>query len=514
MSIHRVFIKERSAYTVSGLSAKLGVDEVRTSECISALAVSGVLRWRSGSTRDEFDGEAPAFYAGKYQFVYVGLAFFDNILIIIYPKYMDDSRFIGNSISEATCNDLRQLFCVLRKSSGSYSRIVSFTESTHKFNDRIACMLMLIEMYDEYGIYSNSKRVLKTNGPGEISWERTIAAHQAFIDNGTPIYFDFETITSTRDDADFIMRLHRCVLTECSSYMKETGLAELLSLDEIELSDEKIEELGDKEFILYKLNLERGAQFVTWKQEVFDLLIRYLNEDESDVNTDKILCLGSTAFHDVWEKACKAVFGDLLDKQLDEISSSLSSEWAQRGDEKLIGIVPRPKWARIVNGEGQACGDVKTLIPDTVAVWDYDDRRTFVVLDAKYYTPQLGAKPKGVPGVGDITKQILYQRAYRDFVSSHNFSQVVNAFLVPYEGEAFELLGHVDFPGVFDCEEPPFVDGVDMWLVPAARVWRCYLNGKVLTNDEQALLLDAARDSRKKWGNILRDDDVHASEEA
>lgn len=492
MGVRQVYVKERSAFTIADFASKIGVDEERASGYIDVLASRGVLRWRFGSERDEFDSESPASFAGKYQFVYVGLVVIEDLIIVVYPKYMDSRRFLGNTLDDAAHKDLQQLFYVLRKSAGSYSDIVSLAEGARKFNDRIAWMLMLMEMYDEHGIYSNYVRIFKNNGTGDISWERTITARQAFIDGETPVYFDLETIASTRDDADFIMRLHKCVLTECSDYMKATGLLRLLSLDEIELSDEKLEDLGGKDYILYRLDQERGTQFVTWKQDVLDLLIHYVEGDESDVSVDEVVCLGSTAFYNVWEKACKIAFGDLLDKRLDRVGIALAGKWADLGNQTMMDIVPSPKWFRFVEGEMRGCNDVATLKPDTVAVWDCSDGKAFVILDAKYYTPRLDAIPQGVPGVEAVVKQVLYQRSYKDFVSDHGFSRVVNAFLVPCEGDGFTLLGHVDFPDIFERVQPPFVDGVDMWLLPARRIWQCYLNGKTLSESELDLLLDAA----------------------
>lgn len=494
MSIRQVFVRERSAYTVSSFATKLSIDTTRANECIGALTARGILRWCSGSERDEFDEESTTNIAGKYQFVYVGLAVFEDLVIVVYPKYMDERRFTKGILEGVSQDDLQQLFHVLRKSAGSYSDIASLSEDACKFNDYIACVLMLMEMYDEYGIYSNYVHILTTNGLGEISWERTIAAHEAFVDDGTPLYFDLETIANTRDDTDFITRLHRCVLTECSNYMKATGLTTLLSLDEIELSDERIEDLGDKDYILSQLDMERNTQFVTWKQDVLDLLSRYINKDELDVHADEVICIGSTAFYSIWEKACKTAFDDLLGKRLSKIGIPLAGNWAQCDSETMLNIIPRPKWSQFINGEKQDCGDVATLIPDTIAIWDNNNEKVFVILDAKYYTPQLGTSPQGMPGVESVTKQVLYQRAYRNFVLDHGFSQVVNAFLLPYGGKDFKLMGHVDFPGVFDHVEPPFVDGVDMWLIPASRIWQCYLSEKRLTESELELFLNATHD--------------------
>lgn len=94
---------------------------------------------------------------------------------------------------------------------------------------------------------------------------------------------------------------------------------------------------------------------------------------------------------------------------------------------------------------GAGCGDVNTLIPDVIGIHgDGAGGRAFCIYDAKYYTPSLrpGAA-KDVPGVESVTKQVLYQSAYGDFIRDNGFSSVANVFLVPtHEAEA-RLMGRV-----------------------------------------------------------------------
>lgn len=44
-----------------------------------------------------------------------------------------------------------------------------------------------------------------------------------------------------------------------------------------------------------------------------------------------------------------------------------------------------------------------------------------------------GKPLRGQPGIESITKQYLYQLAFRDFVAEHEFSSVRNCFLMPTE---------------------------------------------------------------------------------
>lgn len=481
--MRQVFIKELSAYTKETLADKLRISVERAAECIEVLTTHGVLRLRSANDSSEYDIEPVNEIAGKYQFVYVGLTIFEDLVLVVYPKYMNAERFEGG-VTGAALGSLQHIFSVLRKSSGSYSDIATLNEGSRRFNDRVALMLMLLEMYADYGVYSNYVRTLQTNGNGEISWERTIANHRPYISNDAPIYLEYETVANSRDDSDFVTRLHRCALTECSAYMNDSGLSEILGLEDIELSDERVADIGDADYLCNRLDNERAVQFVTWKQEVIDLLKRYVSEDESVVRSDEVICLGSTSFYNVWEKACKVAFGDLLDKRLSRTGIKLVGDWRARKNETLLGIVPSPEWSWFDGSYERDCNNVATLIPDTVTAWGEGDGGTFAILDAKYYTPKMGKAPKGMPGVESVTKQILYQRAYREFISDHGYGRVVNAFLIPYDGDEFRLAGRVKFPGVFDNVEEPFSDHVDMLALPAERIWKCYLDGRALGRAE------------------------------
>ena len=128
---------------------------------------------------------------------------------------------------------MRQVFRVLRKSGGSYASIAAATEEGMGANDRLALMLSLLEMYDEYGVYSNYVRTIA----GQRVGQHQLGAHHRgrtfpSVRDGRPIYFDYKTVETDADASDFVTRLHRAVLTECSRFMQESGLAQLLALDE------------------------------------------------------------------------------------------------------------------------------------------------------------------------------------------------------------------------------------------------------------------------------------------
>lgn len=481
-AMRTVYVRERSFHTPASLARTLGIEVDDASRYIALLCAHGVLRLRTGDESKEYDPLGESAPRGTYQFVYVGLALVEGICIVVYPKYLP--------VVDPLCPDdatrvaMRQVFRVLRKSGGSYASIAAATEDGMRANDRLALMLLLLETYDEYGVYSNYVHTIADNGSGSISWERTIAANLPFVRDGRPIYFDYKTVETDADASDFVTRLHRAVLTECSRFMQESGLAQLLALDEVWLSDSSVADFGDADFVAYRLERERAVQFVTWKQDVIDLLVRYVRDEGLVATPDAPLCLGASSFHHVWETACKVAFGDVLAVRLSELGIELAPPFAGMAEMRLIDVIPRPEWAAMGAGEERACGEVATLIPDIVTVRGaggcFAGGGTFAILDAKYYTPLLGERVGGVPGVESVAKQFLYQAAYRDFVLAHGFSRVVNAFLVPSCGDAVEHLGRVRFPGVIAADEPPFSNEVELYALPAEAVFDAYVGGREL----------------------------------
>ena len=473
--MRQVFIKELWACTPETLARKLRVDLARASLCIETLTTRGVLRLRTSNDAREYEDGSQGVRRGMYQFVYVGLAIFEDLVIVVYPKYLKEE--------DVTPKRLRRIIRVLRKSAGSFAEIAAASEEGLKANDRLALMLTILEMYGEYGLYENEERTLRQNGGGEINWERTIAMHDAYISNSVPVYIDFETNEVARQTSDFMTRLHRFALTESSSFMAEHGLSELLELDEIELSVDKREDLGDAISILYKLEQERGVQFVTWKQRLLGLLIRYFDDDSVLVKSEEVLCLGSTSFYHAWEKACCVALGDVLNEPIGSLGIKLSSKWQKRRRETLMSIIPRPRWFKAtVDGERE-CGALATLIPDALVIRKFGDMLALGIFDAKYYTPSFDNVASGVPGVESITKQHLYQAAYRGFILDNGIERVANVFLVPGRSDGIEMLGWVEFAEVLGIEEPPLVNGITMYAVPADEVWDCYLRNRRLRDE-------------------------------
>lgn len=119
------------------------------------------------------------------------------------------------------------------------------------------------------------------------------------------------------------------------------------------------------------------------------------------------LVFGSSSFHCVWEEVCREVLG--------------------KDGRNLLEIAP-PSWEGAENaGWHQWKGPQKSLEPDIII----KRQNEYWLFDAKYYLPFIrNDKVARLPGVGDITKQFLYQQALQGRETDSNLP-IYNAFLMP-----------------------------------------------------------------------------------
>ena len=463
-------VRELRPYSLGEVADEIGCGRDQAFEVLKRLLSRGIVRSRTGTEQGESEvaDEAGATDGQRYQFRYVGIVIVGRIVIVCYPKYI---RRNGGP----TEPELRQMIRVLRRLDG-YGELPR-PQSRSSWSDRLSVIVRLLELYDEHGVYSNFEETRELNGNGVIDWGRTVDTIIPVLTDGRPVYLNYWTRKTRRDDSDIVTRLHRAILTECSRFLTRCGISALLGFGDVELTDETPEDFGDSESLDWRLERERASQFVTWKQEAIDLMRLYLGEGGIAAEIDRMLCMGTTAYYHAWELACKVAFGDLLDKKLGSLPIELAGEWREKAGETLLQIIPRPLWERPC---GVSCGDADTLIPDTVTFARGDDgSRLFCIYDAKYYVPSESGKMTGQPGVESVTKQLLYQSAYRGFVLDNGFDRVVNAFLVPSEGDEPRLLATVSFPGVIAEEIAPFGNYIRMIALPASMIFNAFVNESV-----------------------------------
>lgn len=404
-----------------------------------------------------------------FVFKYVGIITVGNAVIKCYPKYLTSYTEQDLANGNVPLFELKQILKVLNKFAAKEQIINMYNGDDQKTSfNTLAVILYLLNDYFEYGIYINDEEIIELNGEGSILWEKTISDGFAIIKNNTPYYIDLYTRRIIDNENDYIQRLHKYILTQCFKQLDEAGLAELFDLSEVNISDEKLSDFGEVDYILYQLQTELSIQFNTRKQSLLKTLYAYIAQEKTLENNYGLSLFGTSSFHVVWENVCAQV----LDNQYERLKSEIDA----------------PQWYGFDAEEGKyfkAGNKVDTLIPDIILLDCSPKRKHFAILDAKYYCIQLqkGRQPVNYPGIGDVTKQYLYELAYKKYIKANNFDKVSNCFLMPTETSETIIYGAVSMDMLSELKLKP----IQVRLLPARVIYQCYLDYELFPFDSLKL---------------------------
>lgn len=474
------FVREQRRYTQQELCEILECTESEAISYIRKLKEYGVLKAVKASEaqkdlsdlQDE-DIEIAEVEVGEneylYVFTFVGVIVVAGRALKCYPKYLLHAT---NPTKE-----LKQVIKVLEKYNTKEQIVRMFNDSSESqaFN-LLAVLLFLLQDYYENNVYSNTEDIIESNGSGEILWDKTINESFTLLSNNRPYYTDLQTKRRVNDDYDYFKRLHECILTIASKELHEADLLNLFEITEVDLTDEELDDFGDKEYILYRIEKELNTQFNTRKQLVLKTMYAYIDRSGNLFDTDCLSIFGTNSFNLVWESVCAEIMDNQLERPLGNLKLPLPLKPGYDSKQKLIELIERPLWT----ATGKTAND--TLIPDLVSIAESDQGWDFIIFDAKYYNARLEKDnpPKGQPGIESVTKQYLYQLAYQKFIKDHGFSKVRNCFLMPTEVDYVIDKGEASL----EMLESLGLENIKVRLLPAALAYTHYLSGKKMDINE------------------------------
>ena len=474
-SMKSVYIKEQKRYLLTELSKLFKLNERKTKDILKVLKSYGVLKIVSKTkekkdlsdivnVEDEvtdIDSDTENVY--YYIFTFVGIMIVSGIVIKCYPKYIfkNDTPLL----------QLKQILKVIEKQNKKEQFIKFHNESLENSSyNLLATILYLYNDYNEYGIYTTTQEIFEMNGSGEINWDKTINETFTLISNNKPFYPELITRKKIDDDNDYFKVLHEVILTRCSKQLKKSGLLELFEFEELNLIEKKIEDFGDKEYILNKILKELNVQFNTRKQLLLKTMYAYISSESDLGNNSDFSLYGTNSFHVIWENVCAEVFDNMLNQKLSQLSLPIKLRKEYNENSKLISIIEKPCWS---NKKGEF--EAETLIPDLISIFhDNNQEYKFIIFDAKYYTIKINGKSIiGQPGIESVTKQYLYQLAYKKFIEDHGFKEknIRNCFLLPTENSGVEELGNVSMNMLTTLG----LEKIQVRLLPAEEVYSKYL---------------------------------------
>ena len=464
------FIREQKRYSLKELSRIFRCSEEKAIPLIRKLKEFSILKsvrssdiQRDMSDLQEEDIEVADVEAGEnvylYVFTFVGIIVIAGRVLKCYPKYLLSAV--------QPRRELKQVLKVLEKynTKEQIVRMFNDTSENSAFN-LLAVLLFLIQDYYENGVYSNTEDIIESNGTGEILWDKTINETFVLLSNNRPYYVELQTKKRVTDDYDFFKRLHECILTKASKELKDAELLDLFDITEVDLTDEVLDDFGEKEYVLYSIEKELFAQFNTRKQLLLKTIYAYIAHSGSLYDLDCLSLFGTNSFNLVWEGICADIIDNQLEMRLSSLRLPVPLKLGYDRKMRLIDLIEKPLWS----ATGKTAAD--TLIPDLVTIAG----DMFIIFDAKYYNSQLeaGKEPKGQPGIESVTKQYLYQLAYQQFIADHDFAGVRNCFLMPTERHEIEDRGEVSMQMLSGLG----LQNIKIRFLPADMVYNYYLAGR------------------------------------
>lgn len=484
-----VFLHEEQRYTQAQLIQLLQANEDDGIRILKRLKEYGILKTVKNKEDSVDLAELTEEYielaevtAGEnsryYKSCFVGVIMVEKWLLKCYPKYMPDipnEKDTAHNIEvQKTTEHLKQVLQVLEKYNRNSEQIIHMqNESLHESSfNLLAVMLYLIQDYYDYGLYTNTQEIIESNENGEILWDKTINETFTLISNNRPYYPELLTRKRVTNDYDYFRRLHACVLTECSDLLEKASLDKLFGIDMVNLSTETREDFGDDEYILHRIMMELNVQYNTHKQLLLKTLYAYIAHGGVQSQETGLSMYGTNSFHVVWEKVCAAVLGNQLDVPMKNLAVPIQYE----SGKTLKQFIEKPEWVGLTGDKRTySVMATETLEPDIISIEWHNSLCYFMIYDAKYYNMQFGpGMLNRQPGIESITKQYLYQQAYKDFTDMTGISEVRNCFLLPTCEDEVINKGVVRLGMLEQFGLKP----IEVRLLPAKEAYRHYLQGK------------------------------------
>lgn len=467
-----VFIQEEKEYSLNELSRLFNCDIDKTKELLKRFKNYGILKVNSIEKKIDdslieekeiinIDSDINEKYS--YKFTFVGVFIVPELVLKCYPKYINKN--------EEPLLQLKQVLKVIEKinKKETFLKFQNMIFESNNFN-LLEIILYLFRDYYEHGVYEVTQEVNEVNGTGEIQWDKTINDNFVLISNNRPFYPEIITKKKIGDDYNFIKRLHQCILTQCSNKLKHYGLLELLDMQEIRISDEEIFDLGEKEHILDMIEKEQRIQYNTRKVMLLKVMHNYIDNKYEFEDNSEFSFYGTNSFHVIWEKVCKKVLENKLEKYIKDINLPRN----KHNTKKLKEIVEKPKW-HIDNKDIFT----KPFELDIISIYkDKNNQFRFIIFDAKYHVLKVLEKNgkfiiKGQPKLEEITKQYMYQLNYKKFLEEYNFKEdsIRNCFVLPTEKEKIEIRGIV----TINMLENLGLENIQVIQIPAHDIFKLYL---------------------------------------
>lgn len=364
-------------------------------------------------------------------FRFVGMIALTDCIVIVFPKYKADPYERVKEKQDEYAKYIKNIFKVFEKYASKKNKknenkktdsslLKKDCDEEEEYLNLFSLYKSLIDDFIEYGLYENERHIHTLCGDGEIDWNKTIGEldnHFNILKN--PIYLNYYTHDIEEEQENYIRSIQKKLLTDAASYFEEFRK---FGLDGFQFDFHFDGDLiGDEEYQIFKIDLELRESFSERKINLLKLMKSILKEKVHSIYED-INIYGTKSYHSIWESVCQNVLGH---------NSTLREK------------IPKPIWKSVNNEKDNYSS---SFIPDIV----FEENDDLHIYDAKYYETEFDEKGKlknSAPGIGDISKQFLYEESYRAYYKKVGVEKkrYYNAFLFPTEETQHSYIGEVSF---------------------------------------------------------------------
>lgn len=437
-----VLLRELKPYSPRELRGKLGLTDAQYSFFIAELKNKGVIKEKNNIL----------------SFNYVGIILTNFCSVLVYPKYINNSD---------PYPAFKQVLRVIIKDNDMNIGAFSNMEITdpEEMVGILPTVLWLIRDYYENGLYSVNIHTTERNGSGEIRWEKTIEQDDVIISQNRPYYLTLYTSKEVSDKNNLIRKIHKSVICDCFSLIKDSALDAIFEIDVNPIQGDNFS--VDEDYAINELQRALSREFNSRNRRLLEKLILYIQGKSSSADYDEISLFGTTAFNMVWQRVLEFVFSNVINDRLGSLSLPKQLDPKYNPNKSLLQFIEYPKWE--INNESYS--STSTLIPDIISL----DNDCFYILDAKYYNPTIEKsthKIVGQPGIESVTKQYLYEQAYKGFMFKQGFHYVANAFVLPTDLEQTSNRGWV----TLNFMQPFELANIQIVFASASQIYTAFLN--------------------------------------
>jgi len=405
-------------------------------------------------------------------FNFVGASFYKSDTIFVLPKYL--SKDLIGEERDRKIGEVLQIFRLYMNSTTKNLEeefLVSDIE-TEYVSDFIVADNILTH-YSKHGYYQKLDEEIVLNGNGIIEWEKTINEINPFFSKGRPYYLNTYNSIKVSDSNSIIREMHKWAVNFCNNkYGIILGYKNL----PLENSVSDISQLGSEKFLLEILKREISQTYIDRDIQLLKSLITLITRISTFSRVNKLMLYGTRSFELVWEDICSFIFSNEVENFKSEIE--------------------KPTWINATDTSNFVKDNEKdTLKPDIIKTYTKDSNDYFIILDAKYYLTRYDGKNIfDNPGVNDIAKQQLYEKAFR-----HKGNKVFrNVFLFPKQNqkELFKPFGYAKLE--FISTNP-----IHLIYVSVEKAYAMYLSRSSLSNKSLEEFIDMLNKHFEKYNNYL-----------